>query len=83
MIKLAEEHDIELEPHEKVFGHIVNKFFEKYVEETLIQPTFLCNHPIEISPLTKKDPKDPRFVQRFELFIGGKEMANAYTELTN
>jgi len=83
MIKLAEEHDIELEPHEKVFGHIVNKFFEKYVEETLIQPTFLCNHPIEISPLTKKDPKDPRFVQRFELFIGGKEMANAYTELND
>ncbi len=83
MIKLAEEHDIELEPHEKVFGHIVNKFFEKYVEETLIQPTFLCNHPLEISPLTKKDPKDPRFVQRFELFIGGKEMANAYTELND
>ena len=83
MIKLAEEHGIELEEHEKVFGHIVNKFFEKYVEETLIQPTFLCGHPIEISPLTKKDPKDPRFVQRFELFIGGKEMANAYTELND
>ncbi len=83
MIKLAEEHNIELEEHEKVFGHIVNKFFEKYVEETLIQPTFLMGHPIEISPLTKKDPKDPRFVQRFELFIGGKEMANAYTELND
>ena len=83
MLKLAEEHGIELEEHEKAFGHIVNKFFEKYVEETLIQPTFLCGHPIEISPLTKKDPKDPRFVQRFELFIGGKEMANAYTELND
>lgn len=83
MLKLAEEHGIELEEHEKVFGHIVNKFFEKYVEETLIQPTFLCGHPIEISPLTKKDPKDPRFVQRFELFISGKEMANAYTELND
>ena len=83
MLKLAEEHGIELEEHEKVFGHIVNKFFEKYVEETLVQPTFLCGHPIEISPLTKKDPKDPRFVQRFELFIGGKEMANAYTELND
>ena len=83
MLKLAEEHGIELEEHEKVFGHIVNKFFEKYVEETLIQPTFLCGHPVEISPLTKKDPKDPRFVQRFELFIGGKEMANAYTELND
>ena len=83
LLKLCKEHDIELEEHEKVFGHIVNKFFEKYVEETLIQPTFLCGHPIEISPLTKKDPKDPRFVQRFELFVGGKEMANAYTELND
>ena len=58
-------------------------FFEKYVEETLIQPTFLYGHPIEISPLTKKNPEDPRFVDRFELFIGGKEFANAYTELND
>ena len=57
--------------------------FEEYCEATLIQPTFLCGHPIEISPLTKKDPKDPRFVQRFELFMGGKEFANAYTELND
>ena len=82
-IKLAEEHDIELEEHEKQFGHIVNLFFEKYVEETLIQPTFLYGHPIEISPLTKKDPKDGRFTQRFELFISGHECANAYTELND
>ena len=82
-IKLAEEHKIELEEHEKQYGHIVNKFFEKYVEETLIQPTFLYGHPIEISPLTKKNPEDPRFVDRFELFIGGKEFANAYTELND
>ncbi len=82
-IKLAEEHKIELEEHEKQYGHIVNKFFEKYVEETLIQPTFLYGHPIEISPLTKKDPEDGRFTQRFELFIGGKEFANAYTELND
>ena len=82
-IKLAEEHHIELEDHEKQFGHIVNKFFEKYVEETLIQPTFLYGHPIEISPLTKKNPEDPRFVDRFELFIAGKEFANAYTELND
>ena len=81
--KLAEEHHIELESHEHQYGHIVNKFFEKYVEETLIQPTFLYGHPIEISPLTKKNPKDPRFVDRFELFIGGKEFANAYTELND
>ena len=82
-IKLAEEHKIELEEHEKAYGHIINKFFEKYVEETLIQPTFLYGHPIEISPLTKKNPEDPRFVDRFELFIGGKEFANAYTELND
>ena len=68
-LKLAEEHHIELEEHEKAYGHIVNKFFEKYVEETLIQPTFLYGHPIEISPLTKKNPEDPRFVDRFELFM--------------
>ncbi|MBR3210334.1 MAG: lysine--tRNA ligase [Bacilli bacterium] len=82
-IKLAEEHHIELEDHEKAYGHIVNKFFEKYVEETLIQPTFLYGHPIEISPLTKKNPDDPRFVDRFELFMAGKEFANAYTELND
>ena len=82
-IKLALEHNIELENHEKQYGHIINKFFEKYVEETLIQPTFLYGHPIEISPLTKKDPDDERFTQRFELFIGGKEFANAYTELND
>ena len=79
---LAKEHNIEVEEHFTV-GHIINGFFEKYVEENLIQPTFLYGHPVEISPLTKKDPKDPRFVQRFELFIGGKEFANAYTELND
>ena len=82
-VKLAEEHGIELEEHEKCFGHVVNLFFEKYVEETLIQPTFLYGHPIEISPLTKKNPDDPRFVDRFELFISGHECANAYTELND
>ena len=82
-LKLASEHNIELENHEKQFGHIVNKFFEKYVEETLIEPTFLYGHPIEISPLTKKDPEDGRFTQRFELFISGHECANAYTELND
>ena len=76
--ELAKEHEIEVEDHFTV-GHIINSFFEKYVEETLIQPTFLYGHPVEISPLTKRNPKDPRFVDRFELFIGGKEFANAYT----
>ena len=80
--KLASDHDIIVEDH-FVVGHIINAFFEKYVEETLIQPTFLYGHPVEISPLTKKNPKDPRFVDRFELFIGGKEFANAYTELND
>lgn len=79
---LAKEHNIELEPHFQI-GHIINAFFERYVEETLIEPTFLYGHPIEISPLTKKNPKDPRFVDRFELFIDGKEFANAYTELND
>lgn len=82
-LKLAEEHHIEVQEHEKTVGHIINLFFEKYVEETLIQPTFLYGHPIEISPLTKKNPEDPRFVDRFELFIAGKEFANAYTELND
>ena len=82
-LKLCEEHDIFVEEHQKSIGHIINLFFEKYVEETLIQPTFLYGHPVEISPLTKKNPEDPRFVDRFELFIGGKEFANAYTELND
>lgn len=82
-LKLATEHGIELAEHEKALGHIINLFFEKYVEETLIQPTFLYGHPVEISPLTKRNPIDPRFVDRFELFIGGKEFANAYSELND
>ena len=80
-LKLAKEHNIEVPKHEQSIGHIINLFFEEYVEKTLIQPTILYGHPIEISPLTKKNPKDPRFTDRFELFINGKEYANAYTEL--
>ncbi len=82
-LNLAKEHDIEVEKHQENIGHIINLFFEKYVEETLIQPTFLYGHPVEISPLTKRNPDDPRFVDRFELFIGGKEFCNAYTELND
>jgi len=82
-LELANKHNIEVEKHQENIGHIINLFFEKYVEETLIQPTFLYGHPVEISPLTKKNPKDPRFVDRFELFIGGKEFSNAYTELND
>ena len=80
--KLAEEHGITVEDHYS-YGHIINDFFEKYVEETIIQPTFITGHPIEISPLAKKDPNDPRFTQRFELFIVGSEYANAFTELND
>ncbi len=80
--QLAQQHQIEVEKHFTV-GHIINAFFEKYVEEDLIQPTFLYGHPVEISPLTRANVEDPRFVDRFELFIGGKEFANAYTELND
>ena len=79
---LAKEHNIEVEKHFTV-GHIINAFFETYVEHTLIQPTFLYGHPVEISPLTRANEQDPRFVDRFELFISGKEFANAYTELND
>ena len=82
-VELAKKHKVPVEPHFISVGHIINAFFEEYGEKTLVQPTFLCSHPIEISPLTKKNPEDPRFVQRFELFIGGKEFANAYTELND
>ena len=82
-LALAKEHHIEVPQHQRSVGHIINLFFEKYVEETLIQPTILYGHPIEISPLTKKNPDDPRFTDRFELFIGKKEFANAYTELND
>ena len=82
-LELAREHQIVVEEHEKTVGHIINLFFEKYVEETLIQPTFLDGHPVEISPLTKRNVEDPRFVDRFELFIAGREFANAYTELND
>ncbi len=81
-IAIAKEHKVPVEPHFTV-GHVINAFFEEFCESKLVQPTFLMGHPIEISPLTKKDPEDPRFVQRFELFIGGKEFSNAYTELND
>ncbi len=80
---LAKEHHIEVTKHEESVGHIINLFFEEYVEKTLIQPTILYGHPVEISPLTKKNPDDPRFTDRFELFIGEKEFCNAYTELND
>ncbi|UKS26260.1 lysine--tRNA ligase [Paenibacillus sp. HWE-109] len=80
--RLAKEHNVSVEPH-MTFGHIVNQFFETFVEETLIQPTFVYGHPLEISPLAKKNPEDPRFTDRFELFIVAREHANAFTELND
>ncbi len=80
--KLADEHHIEYEDrHEK--GDILNLFFEEYVEEHLIQPTFVMDHPVEISPLTKRKPDNPDYVERFEFFMNGWEMANAYSELND
>ncbi|MDT2551285.1 lysine--tRNA ligase [Lactococcus petauri] len=80
---LAKEHDIYVENHFTSVGHIINEFFEKYVEDTLIQPTFVFGHPKEISPLAKMNAEDPRFTDRFELFINGKEYANAFSELND
>ncbi len=80
--KLADEHHIEYEEHHKK-GDILNLFFETYVEEHLVQPTFVMDHPIEISPLTKKKPENPEYVERFEFFMNGWEMANAYSELND
>ena len=79
---LAKEHHIEFEDFHKK-GDILNLFFETYVEEHLIQPTFVMDHPIEISPLTKKKPEDPNYVERFEMFMNGWEMCNAYSELND
>lgn len=82
-LKLAKEHGIDVPKHQQSYGHIINLFFEKYVEETIVQPTFVYGHPIEISPLAKKNVEDPRFTDRFELFINGKEYGNAFTELND
>ncbi|MDA9471441.1 lysine--tRNA ligase [Enterococcus sp. 5H] len=79
---LAKKHNVEINNNMAV-GHILNEFFETFVEETLQQPTFVYGHPVEVSPLAKKNPEDERFTDRFELFIVGKEFANAFTELND
>ena len=79
---LAKEHGVELQPMMEV-GHVLNEFFEQKVEEQLVQPTFIYGHPVEISPLAKKNPEDDRFTDRFELFIVRREHANAFTELND
>jgi lysyl-tRNA synthetase, class II len=80
--ELAKENGVEITEH-MLYGHIVNEFFEQKVEEKLIQPTFIYGHPVEISPLAKKNEEDPRFTDRFELFIVAREHANAFTELND
>ncbi len=80
--KIADEKHVEYEEHHKK-GDILNLFFEEFVEEHLIQPTFIMDHPVEISPLTKRKPENPDYVERFELFMNGWEMCNAYSELND
>ena len=80
---IAAEKNVPVEKHYTEVGHIINAFFEEFVEETLIQPTFVYGHPVAVSPLAKKKPEDPRFTDRFELFIMTKEYGNAFTELND
>jgi len=83
MLELAKKHNVDVEKHQRSYGHIVNLFFEEFVEETIIQPTFVYGHPIEISPLAKKNKDDERFTERFELFVNKTEYANAFSELND
>ena len=82
-IKIANEKHVEVDESKKTRGYIINAFFEEFVEETLVQPTFIYDYPVEVSPLTKRKPSDTRLVERFELFIGGREYGNAYSELND
>ncbi len=82
-IKIAEDKQVEIDELKKTRGDIINTFFEEFVEETLIQPTFIYDYPVEVSPLTKKKPSDSRLTERFEVFICGREYGNAYSELND
>lgn len=82
-IELAKQYKLTLESHQQTKGHIINLFFENYCEDKCLQPTFITDHPLDVSPLAKKDPKNPNFTKRFELYICGKEYANAFAELND
>ena len=82
-VKIASEKNVEIDELKKTRGDIINTFFEEFVEETLVQPTFIYDYPVEVSPLTKKKPSDKRLTERFEVFIGGREYGNAYSELND
>lgn len=82
-VKVAEEKGLTLEPSKKTRGNIINEFFEEFCEEHMIQPTFVMGHPVDISPLAKRNPEDPRYTNRFEAFINTKEIANAFSELND
>ena len=82
-MKVAKEKNVELEEGKTTRGHIINEFFETFVEETLVQPTFIMDYPVEVSPLTKRKKDDPSLTERFEVFIGGREYGNAYSELND
>jgi len=82
-LDLAKQHHVQVAKHQESFGHIVNLFFDQFAEKNMIQPTFVYGHPIEISPLAKKNGIDPRFTDRFELFIDAREYANAFSELND
>ena len=81
--KIALEKGVKFEEIKNTRGHIINEFFETFVEDTLIQPTFILDYPVEVSPLTKRKKDNPALVERFELFIGGREYGNAYSELND
>ena len=82
-IALAKERKIEIPSGKETRGHIISLFFDEYVEKTIVQPTFIYDYPVEISPLAKKSPKDPRLTERFEAFICGREYGNAFSELND
>lgn len=82
-VQIAKERHIEIPQGKETRGHIISLFFDEYVEKTIVQPTFIYDYPVEISPLAKKSPKDNRLTERFELFIDGREYGNAFSELND